>query len=264
MFYRSMPPPAKSRWILTPRPQPEARLRLVCLPHAGGGASTYFPWGVALQPAGIEVRSVQYPGRESRFAEPGISDARAMARALADHWGEIAGAGPCALYGHSMGALLGFELATELARRSSSPQPARLIVTGHQAPHLPYRAPHVHTLPEAEFLPAVNRHFGGIPAELMQDPEIAALITTTLRSDFTLVETYAWAPTPPLAIPLSAMGGTEDNWTTKEELSEWARHTGAGFSLRMLSGGHFFNQASRADVIAHVVSDLQADLASAR
>ena len=248
-----------SRWILTPRPQPAARLRLVCLPHAGGGASTYFSWGAALQPAGIEVRAVQYPGRESRFSEPPIVDAREMARTLADHWDEISGGGSCALYGHSMGALLGFELAVELARRGAAHAPRHLFLTGHQAPHLPYRAPRVSALPEAEFLPAVNANFGGIPAELMSDPEIAALIAMTLRADFTLVENYAWSDDPPLATPISVVGGATDPWTTEDELAAWAKHTRGDFSRRTMPGDHFFNQHSRAELLAHIVERLAGD-----
>ncbi len=201
---------------------------------------------------------MQYPGRESRFSEPRIESTTAMVQALADRWGEICGGGRCALYGHSMGALLGFELAVELARRGVPHQPRRLFLTGHEAPHLPYRAPKVHALPAAEFLPAIGTHFGGIPDELLQDRDIAELIATTLRSDFTLVETYAWQNSKPVHVPISAMGGINDPWATEAELAAWAQHTSGGFSLRMFPGDHFFNQTARGDVLAQIVSDLSA------
>lgn len=248
---------SSSRWVLVPRPNPVARWRLVCLPHAGGGASAYFAWGAALQPAGIEVRSVQYPGRESRFSEPRIEAATEMVRALAEHWDEICGGGACALYGHSMGALLGFELVAELERRGVKNVPRQLFLSGHHAAHLPYRAPRVHTLPESEFLPAVNATFGGIPAELMQDPDIAALIAATLRSDFTLVENYTWRNTPPVSAPICAMGGREDPWATEAELAAWARHTRGAFRLRVFAGDHFFNQTNRTEVLAEIVAELE-------
>jgi surfactin synthase thioesterase subunit len=231
----------------------------VCLPHAGGGASAYFSWGALLQPAGIEVRSVQYPARESRFADPAITDAGAMVRTIAERWEEIAGAGACALYGHSMGALLAFELAAELERRGAPNPPRHVFLTGHQAARLPYRAPRVHTLPEAEFLPAVNRHFGGIPEELLQDRDIAAMIASTLRNDFMLVENYAWQNTGPLAAPITAMGGDADPWTTEAELAAWAAHTRGAFALRMLAGDHFFNVTARDDVLAQIKADLRAE-----
>lgn len=249
-----------SRWILVPRADAAARLRLVCLPHAGGGASTYFGWGAALQPAGIEMRAVQYPGRESRFSEPRIESATEMVRALVERWDEISGGGACALYGHSMGAVLAFELAAELERRGAANPPRRLLVSGHQAPHLPYRAPRVHMLPESEFLPAVSAHFGGIPSELLQDRDIAALIATTLRSDFTLVENYAWKNTGPVSVPMLAMGGSDDPWATEAELVAWASHTRGAFKLRIFPGGHFFNQTERAAVLAEIVENLAGEL----
>lgn len=205
----------------------------------------YHGWGAALQPRGIEVRAVQYPGRENRFGDPAIVDAQAMARALADQWAEIGGQGACAIYGHSMGALLGFELAAELERRGAPQAPKRLFLSGHQAPHLPYRAPHVHGLPNEAMLAAINRHFGGIPRELIENRDIAELIGTTLKADFTLVENYAWRNSGPVNVPLMAMGGTADPWTTREELEAWAQHTRGRFEIRMIPGDHFFNVSAR-------------------
>ena len=141
-----------SRWLVAPRPQPGARWRLVCLPHAGAGASTYFAWGAALQPAGIEVRSVQYPGRENRLAEPLIAEARAMVVALAEQWPALAGEGPCALFGHSMGALLGFELARELERRGTTNPPRHLFLSGRNPPPAPPKLPSLAALPDEAFL----------------------------------------------------------------------------------------------------------------
>jgi medium-chain acyl-[acyl-carrier-protein] hydrolase len=241
---------------LTPRPQPGARLRLVCLPHAGAGASAFFAWGAGLQPAGIEVRSVQYPGRESRFAEPFIADADAMVRALADAWPEISGGGRCALYGHSMGSLLGFELALERARRGVPNPPEHLFLSGHNPPHVPSRLPTLHTLPDAEFLPAVAKHYGNLPQELVADPEMAALITPILRTDFTLVDEYAWRHTGPTATPLTVLGGVDDPWTTEAELGQWDRHTRGRFVQRMFPGDHFFHQQRRAEVWGMVTREL--------
>jgi medium-chain acyl-[acyl-carrier-protein] hydrolase len=244
---------------MVPRPQPAARLRLICLPHAGAGASTFFTWGAALLPAGIEVRSVQYPGRENRLAEPCIADAGAMVRALADAWPEISAQGRCALYGHSMGALLGFELAEELARRGAANRPLHLFLSGHNPPHVPSRLPSIHTLPDGEFLPAVAQHYGNLPQELIADREMAALISPILRADFKLVDEYRWNGTGPTATPLTVLGGTNDPWTTEVELAEWARHTRGPFARHMFAGDHFFHQQNRGAVLALV----QAALATA-
>ena len=241
---------------MIPRPQPGARLRLVCLPHAGAGASTFFSWGLALQPAGIEVRAVQYPGRENRFAEPCLTEAQAMVRALADAWPEIGGGGRCALYGHSMGALLGFELALELAQRGVAHPPQHLFLSGHNPPHVPSRLPTLHTLPDAEFLPAVARHYGNLPQELIADREMAALITPILRADFTLVDEYAWRRSGPTDTPLTILGGASDPWTSEAELAQWERHTRGKFVQQMFPGDHFFHQQRRAEVLGMVTAAL--------
>ncbi|ACB75242.1 Thioesterase [Opitutus terrae PB90-1] len=240
---------------MVPRPQPAARLRLVCLAHAGAGASTFFSWGAALQSAGIEVRAVQYPGRENRYGEPCLPQAPAMVQALADAWPEIA-PGPCALYGHSMGALLGFELARELARRGAANPPRHLFLAGHNAPHLPSRLPLLHTLPDGEFLPAVARHYGNLPAELIADREMAALLGPILRADFQLVNEYAWRDAGPVDAPLTVFGGTEDPWTSEPGLAAWSRHTRGRCQLHLFAGGHFFPQAHRTALLARLQATL--------
>jgi medium-chain acyl-[acyl-carrier-protein] hydrolase len=245
-------------WVTIPRPQPAARLRLVCLPHAGAGASAFFPWGAALQPAGIEVRSVQYPGRENRLAETCLDEAGAMVGALADAWREISGGGRCALYGHSMGALLGFELAGELARRGVANPPQHLFLSGRNPPHVASRLPRLHPLPDGEFLPAVAQHYGNLPAELIADRELAALISPILRADFKLVDGYQWRATGPTMTPLSVLGGINDPWTTEAELAEWSRHTRGKFQRHMFPGDHFFHQQNRATVLALVQAELAA------
>lgn len=241
---------------MIPRPQPVARLRLIGFPHAGGGASSFFSWGAGLADFGIEMRAVQYPGRETRFSEACISDAALLVRAIVDHWEEIAGAGPVALFGHSMGAVLAYEVAAELARQSAGFQPVRLFVSGHQAPALPYRAPQLRAVADAELVPAVARHFGGIPAELQDNPDIAEVIRPILRADLTLVETYRWRAAPRLTLPISAWGGLGDPWATEPELQAWSEYTSSGFVLRRYPGDHFFLQQNREHLWADVAGDL--------
>src|SRR5947209_1163476 len=142
------PPPAPETWLPFRRPNPAARVRLVCLPFAGGGASTFRIWPNHL-PLTVEVCAVQPPGRETRFSEPAFRWLPAYVSGLADVLGQLPGL-PLAVYGHSMGALVGFELARELRRRGRS-QPARLIVGGRAAPDTPPRLKPLHTMPDAEF-----------------------------------------------------------------------------------------------------------------
>lgn len=256
--------PGASRWFTTPRPQPGARWRLICLPHAGAGASTYFAWGSALQPAGIEVRAVQYPGRENRLGDPLISNAPAMVAALADHWPALAGTGACALYGHSMGALLGFELAVELARRGATNLPQHLFLSGRNPPPAPPKLPPLGPLPDAEFLAGVAQRYGNLPAALLADPEMRALLTPILRADFRLVDDYVGQPSVQIDAPLTILGGTQDPFTTAAELAEWRHHTRAACRVLHFDGDHFFPQKMRGDVVAVVVAALSPATRDAR
>ncbi|MGH3530086.1 MAG: thioesterase II family protein, partial [Pseudonocardiaceae bacterium] len=134
-------PPARSRWVQISRPRPGARLRLICLPPAGGGASRYRNWPTHL-PEEVEVVSVQFPGRENRFNEPPIESMTQLVDLLLD---ELAGyfTRPFAFFGHSMGALIAFELTRRL--RPSGVAPVHLFASGCRAPHLPSRSPDWHT-----------------------------------------------------------------------------------------------------------------------
>lgn len=234
---RAGPP---SAWFGRPLPRPEARVRLFCFPYAGGGSALYRPWAAALPPT-IELCVVQLPGREARMAEPAFTSAQALARALADALGPGDGV-PRAFFGHSMGALIAFELARELRRRAL-PGPMHLFVSGHRAPHLPARGLPLHRLPDAAFAAHVQQ-LGGIPPEALRNPAFMALLMPMLRADLTLTETYAPAPEPPLECPITVFGGVEDAGAGHADLHAWAAHTRGGFAMRFFPGRHFFIQSA--------------------
>ena len=250
-----MPARGSEVWFTIPKPNASARMRLVCLPHAGAGASSFFMWGAALAPHGIEVRVIQYPGRENRLSEPLIDAQGPMTRALAEIWPTVCAGKPTALFGHSMGALLGYELAVELAQRGG-PAPVHLFVSGRNPPHVPPKLPPIHDLPQAEFLEAVGARYGNLPKEVIADPEMASLIAPILRADFALVDTYRWTARPIPSMPLGVFGGTRDPWTSSDALAAWKDYTSGATTGRMIDGDHFFHQRSRNEVIAAVSSDL--------
>jgi medium-chain acyl-[acyl-carrier-protein] hydrolase len=258
MTVLSRPVLETASWFLNPRPLPGARLRLICLAHAGAGASSFHPWAQALRPAGIEVRSVQYPGRENRLGEPLVPSAREMTAALADAWPELSGGADSVLFGHSMGALLAYELNLELIRRGTPHPPRRLFLSARNPPPTPPKRPPIHHLPDEAFLREVARYYGSLPAVVLADPQLLALVTPILRADFTLVDTYAWAPAPPPRTPLTILGGTEDPWTTDAELADWARYTTGACRFRTIAGGHFFHQKQAAAVQAVILGDCSA------
>jgi medium-chain acyl-[acyl-carrier-protein] hydrolase len=247
-------PPATDRWITRPRPSPRARLRLLCLPHAGGGASSFRGWADALPPE-VEVCPVQLPGRENRIAEPAFDRVPPLTEALADAVEPLLSL-PFALFGHSNGALIGFELARTLRARGR-PGPVHLFASGRRAPDVSLNRPPTHHLPDAELL-ADLQELGGIPPQLLEHPELLAVLLPTLRADVAIHETYAFQEQPPLAFPITAYGGLADPRTPLASLEAWGRHTAGPFVTRLFPGGHFYLQEQRTVVLRTLAADLQA------
>lgn len=231
-----MPTPTP-KWFTSPRPDPEARLRLFCLPYAGGGASVFRTWWSDLPP-GIELCALQLPGREARFREPLVTSLPALIGQLADAiapWLDR----PFAVFGHSMGGLIGFELTRALARRGG-PQPRALLVSGRGAPgsQLP-REPMLHTLSDEDLQQELIDMNGMEPA-VLADPDLMSLVLQILRADFALCETHRHVAGPRLGCPIVAFGGVHDRTVPPGQLDGWAAETTAGFRLNLFPGAHFF------------------------
>jgi medium-chain acyl-[acyl-carrier-protein] hydrolase len=244
---------APDRWVIRPRPDPSARLRLFCLPYAGGGASAYRTWPAHL-PRDIEVAALQLPGREERLREPPFQDAAALAARLVhalQPWLDR----PFALFGHSMGALVAFELARAL-RRAGGPAPVHLLVSARCGPRRRHRLPPVHRMTDADLV-AQLRRLGKTPEEVLRDPELMRLVFPLFRADLTLCETYAYAPDEPLACPISAFGGALDEFVLREDLLAWSAETRGAFRARMFPGGHFFIHDAAPRLLQAIAEDLQ-------
>jgi medium-chain acyl-[acyl-carrier-protein] hydrolase len=225
-----------SLWFTQFKPGPQASSRLFCFPYAGGGADIFRRWALNLSPA-IEVCAVQLPGRGRRINEPPCTRLLTMVneidipiRAYLDK--------PFFFFGHSMGAIIAFELARRL-RREVGLGPSRLLVSGCRAPQLPNTDPKRHQLPDREFLEELE-HLNGTPKEVLAHPEMVQYLLPTLRGDFEAIEKYVYSPAPPLTCPISAFGGTDDPEVKAEQLEAWRDQTTSGFTLRMFSGNHFF------------------------
>ncbi|MFC7386531.1 thioesterase II family protein [Sphaerisporangium rhizosphaerae] len=220
-----------------------ARLRLLCLPHAGAGASAYRRWGAGL-PAWIGAVPVQPPGRETRLGERPYRDCRALVRDLA---GEVAPtlSRPYAVFGHSLGALLAYELVRELIERGCPP-PARLFVSGRKAPQLAETLPRLAGASLDE-LAGLLSLLGGTPPELLGDRKVLALMAPVLRADFAVNESHHYAPHAPLEVPITAFAATADARASVADVAAWGARTGAEFRLHTLHGGHFavLEQATR-------------------
>jgi medium-chain acyl-[acyl-carrier-protein] hydrolase len=240
--------PASSRWLVRHRPAPDARLRLVCLPFVGGGASLFRFWPELLSPA-VEVCAVQLPGRETRLREPAHRRVGPLVLELAEVLAHAVEP-PFAIFGHSMGALVSFELARQMRRRGMT-APRLLIASGRAAPQLPLRRRPIHALPEPDFRDEL-RKLEGTPAAVLDHDELMALFSPTLRADFALNETYRYNEEPPLDLPILALGGVDDPWVSREELEGWRAQTAASFDCAQFPGKHFYFQTATAEVLATV------------
>jgi medium-chain acyl-[acyl-carrier-protein] hydrolase len=237
-------------WIAFRKPNPRARLRLFCLPYAGIGASIFRTWSDGL-PADVEVCPVQYPGRGTRLMETPFTQLSPLVQALAQALVPLLDK-PFALFGHSLGALVGFELAREL-RRQSGVQPVRLFASADRSPQIPRQDLPVHALPEGEFL-AQLRRLNGTPGKVLEHEELMRIMLPILRADFAVYETYAYSAEPPLECFISSFGGLQDRKVSRSDLEAWRDQTSASFSLRMFPGDHFFlntNQPLLLQVISH-------------
>ena len=162
---------------------------------------------------------------------------------------------PFAFFGHSMGALISFEVARRL-RQEHRVGPARLFVSGCRAPHLPHRDKPTYDLPDPEFIEELKR-LNGTPQEVFDNPELLHLMLPILRADFTLCQTYAYRSEPPLSCPISAFGGIQDDEVGRDGIAAWREQTSDSFSLRMLAGDHFFLHASQRLLLSFILRELQ-------
>lgn len=233
-------------WVSCSKPNPQALLRLFCFPYAGAGSSTFRSW-YGLLPAEIELYLIDIPGRDKRFKESPYYDLLPLAESLSEGLRPYLDR-PFAFYGHSMGALLSFEVVRQLGNRHSL-HPMHLFVSSYQAPHLPDRQLHLRHLSNTELLAETTRLYGALPEIVLQDPELLQVFLPIMRADLIMLETYKYEPSELLNCPISVFGGTDDRSVYEDELSAWREQTTSSFRLRMFEGDHFFIQAKRADLI---------------
>lgn len=226
-------------------------LRLFCFAYAGGGTSVFRGWSERL-PGGVEVCAVQLPGRETRSAEEPyrrmdalVNDLAAAVEPLLDR--------PFVLFGHSMGALVAFELTRRL-RRDGARMPERLVLSAFRAPQLPNPNIRIHHLPEEVLRTVLAKD--GTPPEVLRNEDLMRAMLPVLRADLEVCDTYEYVDEGPLCVPLTILGGLYDVRVSRSDLEHWETHAGAGHHLTMLPGSHLFVNEHRDLVLDRIAADL--------
>jgi pyochelin biosynthetic protein PchC len=223
------------------------RLRLVCLPHAGGTATFFRSWQGAFGP-GVEVLATRYPGRQERIAEACPTSLEPLADAVAEELTAFLDV-PVALFGHSMGASLAYEVALRL-EASRPAAVAGLFVSAREAPHLV--TPRTVHLLDAEGVLAEVRRLGGSDAALLEDPSLREILLPPLRADFQIAGTYRAAAPVPVRCPVAAYAGQEDTGATPESMRHWSEVSAGAFDLTVMPGGHFYLMAERDALLSDI------------
>ncbi|GAB2935035.1 hypothetical protein GCM10027280_23650 [Micromonospora polyrhachis] len=237
-------------WFAPTNPRSTARTQLFCLPYAGAGASAFRGWQDEIGPE-VEVLPVQLPGREHRIMEDPRFTIAEVASAIAERADR-----PYAIYGHSMGGRVGFEVVREL-RRAGRRLPNKLYVGGARAPHVDSVSlfDGLSKVDDEELLRRLAAS-GSLPAEILDTPELVELLLPLLRADFGRVDEYTYLPEEPLPVSIVAFSGRTDRAVTLAESQAWAEHTAAGFTLYELDAGHFFLHDVRTELIGLLRTDL--------
>ncbi|MEM9163675.1 MAG: alpha/beta fold hydrolase [Cyanobacteria bacterium P01_F01_bin.4] len=226
-----------SQWIVCPQPRSHPQLRLFCFAYAGGSAWVFRSWAEQL-PVTLEVCAIELPGRGKRLSEPALTDIATLVRDLGPQLLPYLDR-PFACFGHSLGALIAFELCQWL-RRAVQLTPTHFWASAACAPHLLADRVPIHDLSEADFIAALRR-YNGTPTSVLNNAELMALMLPTLRADFTLLETYQYQPRAPLTCPIMGLWGQQDPIVIQAEVDAWQVHTHQ-FSIEAIAGDHFFIQ----------------------
>lgn len=224
----------ENQWCRRYVPAQNPTARLVCLPHAGGSAPFFRPVAIALG-GEVDVVAVQYPGRQDRRTETPITDMSVLADKLTAILREDDGL-PLTLFGHSLGAVLAFEVARRL--EAEGRPPARIFASGRRGP-CTHRDEALHLLDDNGLL-AELRSTDGTASVLLDDEEMMRAALPALRADYQAVERYTCETTASVSCPITVLTGDQDPKTTLDEARQWQRHTTGGFEFEVYRGGHFF------------------------
>jgi len=245
--------PQRSPWIRNFNPAPDADTRLVCFPHAGGSASYYFPLSRALSPE-FDVYAVQYPGRQDRYKEPFVETIDELADQVTAELAAVPD-GRVAFFGHSMGAVLAFEVTRRL-ERAGARTPVIVFASGSRAPSR-YGDEREHKDDGA--LIDVMRDLGGTDPRVLDNAEMLETFLPAFRNDYRALQAYHRPTDVGIGAPVIVMTATDDPKTSVADASAWHEHTAAGGEVHTFAGGHFYLEKQPQaviDVIARTLREI--------
>jgi medium-chain acyl-[acyl-carrier-protein] hydrolase len=239
-------------WLGPNIPLTTSNIRLFCFPYAGGGTHIFRDWHNKL-PHVIKVCPIQLTGREERISEPFYVSMPELIETMSKELEPYLHS-PFAIFGHSMGAKIGFEFARAV-RRKYELEPIHLFVSGASAPQMPNLTVPIYHLPYTKFIDALN-NINGTPHAVLQNAELMEILMPRLRADFELIETYKYVAECTLTCPITALGGLQDSRVSKEQLEGWREQTVGDFHLRMMSGDHFYIASSQFTLLQLIAKQL--------
>lgn len=239
----------KSKWLKPIRTQEAAKIDLICFPFAGSGASIYYPWEKILNPR-INLYAFQAPGREDRIGDDLIDDLNTLTNQASTEILKITSNRPFAFFGHSLGAVIAFEITKILEKLSKSPQ--LLVVSGRQPPHLSLKMPPISGLNDSELLKGLLSLKGTDP-EILGHPDLLEIILPIIRGDFKMGENYLLPiNTEKVQCPIVAIGTTEDPWVDLQEIAEWKYFTVQQCHVDIFSGDHFYVKNNYIELVQYL------------
>ncbi len=246
----------KQSLIYCPEPKPNAPIRLVCFPYAGGSASIYMPWVNQLS-KDVELSLIQLPGRGSRFGEPPYDTIKTLSEDVVDELSKLRRK-DMIFYGHSMGARVAYEVTLMLHKKGDS-LPIHVIAAGSTAPAVSRKAKNSYLLPDDEFLTHLME-LKGTPDEVLSNRDLMELLLPALRADFKIVETYINNSSVVIPTKISVFAGKQDTTVELAVLEPWFDVFQESGGISWFDGGHFFINENGADVIAALKNKIQSSL----
>ena len=231
-----------SPWLIRYKPNPAASIRLFCFHCVGGSASEFRRWPAHL-PDKIELTAVQLPGREARVNEPFIVTVDDLTRGVVEAIAPLLDK-PYVVFGHSFGAIAGFEAIREFRRRGLK-QPFLFVPAGRRGAHVKETRPAIGALPQDEFAEEIKKRYGDHLGAIWENPELRELMIPQIHADFALSEAYRFREELPLDCPIVAFAGVDEKNLKAEALNAWSAHTSRTFQSRRFPGGHFFIRESQ-------------------